>query len=71
MIVRVGAVLAALTAGWRAYLSHSSGRIDSIAVLPLVNSSGDPNTEYLSDGITESLIDSLSQIPRLRSALWP
>jgi len=40
--------------------------IDSVAVLPLANASGDPDTEYLSDGITESLIDSLSQLPRLR-----
>ena len=41
-------------------------RIDSIAVLPLVNSSGDPEADYLSDGITESLINAFSQIPKLK-----
>ncbi|HKS28309.1 MAG TPA: protein kinase [Pyrinomonadaceae bacterium] len=40
--------------------------IDSIAILPLTNIGGDPNTEYLSDGITESIINSLSRLPRLR-----
>ncbi|HYO91857.1 MAG TPA: protein kinase, partial [Pyrinomonadaceae bacterium] len=40
--------------------------IDSIAILPLMNVGGDPNTEYLSDGITESIINSLSRLPRLR-----
>jgi eukaryotic-like serine/threonine-protein kinase len=40
--------------------------IDSIAVLPFVNASGNPDTEYLSDGITDSLITGLAQLPRLR-----
>jgi eukaryotic-like serine/threonine-protein kinase len=39
--------------------------IESIAVLPFSNVGADPNTEYLSDGITGSLIDNLSQLPRL------
>ena len=40
--------------------------IDSLAVLPLANVGGDPDTEYLSEGISESLITILSQLPRLR-----
>src|SRR5882724_8806250 len=45
--------------------SRQSGAIRSIAVLPFVNVGADPNTDYLSDGITESIINSLSQLPDL------
>jgi TolB-like protein/Tfp pilus assembly protein PilF len=40
--------------------------IDSVAVLPLLNAGGDPNTEYLSDGISEALINSLTELQQLR-----
>jgi serine/threonine protein kinase/Tfp pilus assembly protein PilF len=40
--------------------------IDSLAVLPFQNVSGDPNTEYLSDGISEALINSLTELHQLR-----
>ena len=40
-----------------------------MAVLPFVNASGDPNTEYLSDGISDSIINSLSRLPNLKSQL--
>jgi eukaryotic-like serine/threonine-protein kinase len=40
--------------------------VDSLAVLPFVNAGQDANLDYLCDGITESLINNLSQIPKLR-----
>src|SRR5438093_6604299 len=50
------------------YFGSSSGHapINSVAVLPFSNASGDPNTEYLSDGITEGIIDRLSGLPNLK-----
>ena len=48
------------------YSARPPGAIDSIAVLPLINASDDPNSEYLSDGITESIISNLSQLPQLK-----
>ena len=48
------------------FTSSSRARINSVAVLPFANASGDPNTEYLSDGITEGVIDRLSGVPNLK-----
>lgn len=45
---------------------RKSKAIDSIAILPLANAGADPNMEYLSDGITESIINNLSRLPKLR-----
>ncbi len=47
----------------------SSRRIDSLAVLPFAGESDDPKIEYLSEGITESLIDALSEIPALKRVI--
>ena len=46
--------------------TRSRKTIDSLAILPLINQSGDPDLEYLSDGITEALINNLSRLTRLR-----
>jgi len=46
----------------------TGGSIDSVAALPFVNVSGEADTEYLSDGITESLINQLTRLPGLRVA---
>jgi len=40
--------------------------MDSVAVLPIVNATGDPNAEYLSEGITQDLVSTLSQLPNLK-----
>jgi len=47
-------------------MPSASDPVDSIAVLPFENGTGDPEVEYLSDGISESLINSLSQLPNLK-----
>ena len=57
--------MAALAGGFL-LLSGDSERIDSLAVLPFENGSGDPEAEYFSDGVTESIISSLSKLPDVR-----
>ncbi|MEJ7847843.1 MAG: tetratricopeptide repeat protein [Pyrinomonadaceae bacterium] len=47
------------------YGRGTAKQIESIAVIPFINESGNADVEYLSDGMTESLIGSLSQIPNL------
>ncbi len=50
--------------------SPTDGTLDSIAVLPLNNEAGDPELEYLSDGISECLINTLSRLPGVRVMAW-
>ena len=52
--------------GYRYFKPAGGGSINSIAVLPFQNRSGDPNSEYLSDGLAESLIYRLTQLPNLK-----
>jgi eukaryotic-like serine/threonine-protein kinase len=67
---RAAAAVAALIlilAGAGIFYWRSRGEgIDSLAVLPFVNTGGNQDADWLSDGITESLIDSLSELPNLK-----
>jgi eukaryotic-like serine/threonine-protein kinase len=65
----LGVVLVAAVAfGIRSYLHAGSTEvaIDSIAVVPFVNQSKDANAEWISDGLTESIINKLTQLPNLK-----
>src|SRR6476469_4518800 len=61
-----GVVALALVVAAIVYFTRPGPAINSVAVLPFVNDSHDPNVDYLSDGITESIINSLSQLPELK-----
>jgi TolB-like protein len=65
----VGAVgillVTALGIGSYYFFGRAESEITSIAVLPFVNEGGNPEIEYLSDGMTDTLINNLSKIPKL------
>jgi TolB-like protein/Tfp pilus assembly protein PilF len=65
VLLLLGGVTALIWFAASRFASQSGAPIRSLAVMPLVNESGNDNTEYLSDGLTESLITSLSQLPDL------
>lgn len=58
---------AALNFGYpRAFNGTNTAAIDSVAVMPFVDQNGNASNEYMQDGLTESLIISLSRLPQLR-----
>jgi TolB-like protein/Tfp pilus assembly protein PilF len=68
-LLAAGTVLLAVTGylGFRYWRNPTANQeIRSIAILPLVNLSGDPGQEYFADGMTEELIAELGQVPTLR-----
>ncbi|MBA3351575.1 MAG: hypothetical protein H0U23_03970, partial [Blastocatellia bacterium] len=65
----IGIAVVLLVGGYFGYLYFKptdSGQINSVAVLPFQNRSGDPNSEYLSDGLAESLIYRLTKLPNVK-----
>jgi len=70
VIIAMVAIIVAGVAGAWAFNSFraksSSGAIQSIAVMPFVNASGNADVEYLSDGLTDSLIFRFSQLPNVK-----
>jgi len=66
LVVGASVLIVAVVAAGYVYISRrNSGAISSIAVMPFVNEGGNADVEYLSDGMTETLISSLSQLPNL------
>ena len=69
LAVALLAILVGLSVGrwWEQQASRSGpGRIQSLAVLPIQNFSGDPQKDYIADGMTDQLIADLSQLSALR-----
>src|SRR6185436_3650477 len=62
--IGVIALVAALARSYTYFFSRRS--INSTAVMPFANESGDPNVEYLSEGVTGNLIESVSKVPDLQ-----
>ena len=68
IVVALAIVLVAIGAYFLVRHRFTGGNepIDSLAILPFENAGGNPDAEYLSDGLTESLINSISQLPNLK-----
>ncbi len=65
-IAAVAVITAAVILAWPRLFPEQAKEIDSIAVLPLANLSGDPSQDYFADGMTEAIITELSRIKALK-----
>src|SRR5207244_183260 len=65
-VVLIVLAVGAVGLGMYLHAHNTEVAIDSIAVLPFQNRSTEPDSEYLSDGLAESLIYRLSQLPNLK-----
>lgn len=66
IVAALALLVAVAVVGAYLYRARSSDAIESVAVLPLANATNDANADWLSDGITESVIYKLSQVPDLK-----
>ncbi len=67
----IAAAIVSVALGLAAFVRiPSRARYDSVAVLPFVNATDDPRTEYLSDGIAEQVIDNLSRLNAVKVMAW-
>ncbi|HVS20232.1 MAG TPA: serine/threonine-protein kinase, partial [Pyrinomonadaceae bacterium] len=66
IIAIIALVIGAILLSVYLHARNTEVAIESIAVLPFENQNHDPNTDYLSDGVTESIINSLTQLANLR-----
>ena len=64
-VISVVLLVGAIALGYWLFGNRTASQIESIAVMPFVNESGNQDVEYLSDGMTETLIKSLSNLPNL------
>nr|HEV7954773.1 protein kinase [Candidatus Acidoferrales bacterium] len=66
-IAAIAALVLLLAAGgWWWFRGHNAATVQSVAVLPFMNATGNPDGEFLSDGLTEDIINRLAQLPELR-----
>lgn len=65
VMLSIAAIITSLVF-YKSRSAASTSAIGSIAVLPFVNADSDPDTDFIADGITDNLIDRLSQLPNLK-----
>jgi serine/threonine protein kinase/Tfp pilus assembly protein PilF len=61
-----GLLLLLAAGGWWWFRGRTDASVRSVAVMPFVNATGNPDGQYLSDGLTEDIINRLAQLPELR-----